>query len=259
MNGKILTPVIHTLEYTTYPLSTHNHSFFHNLSPSVKSGGGFLKLNLVNVFLSYTHVGASLYLHSLSYSLCLFASLGGGYLSGAGAQEENLFRRTNYVQHLADPEKKFDPSREWKYRIPEFSCIYSKNVFIIRASEAEGYKFLANPVPMSFLALPAYPNPTLTKDKKKLIPLIAENTKRKIRCLLSAGLYYGHDSLVLSALGCGAFRNPASHMAQLFKDVLSEGRFANRYKHISFAILDDHNARGDGNFKPFLEVFADCT
>lgn len=184
---------------------------------------------------------------------------GGGYLSGAGAQEENLFRRTNYVQHLADPEKKFDPTREWKYRIPEFSCIYSKNVFIIRASEAEGYKFLANPVPMSFLALPAYPNPTLTKDKKKLIPLIAENTKRKIRCLLSAGLYYGHDSLVLSALGCGAFRNPASHMAQLFKDVLSEGRFANRYKHISFAILDDHNARGDGNFKPFLEVFADCT
>ena len=38
MNGKILTPVIHTLEYSTYPLSTHNHSFFHNLSSSVKSG-----------------------------------------------------------------------------------------------------------------------------------------------------------------------------------------------------------------------------
>lgn len=182
---------------------------------------------------------------------------GGGYLTGAGAQEENLFRRTNYVQHLADPDKEFDPKRKWKYRIPEFSCIYSKNVFIIRASEAEGYMFLANPVPMSFLALPAYPNPALTKDKKTLIPVIAENTKRKIRCMLSAGLYYSHDSLVLSALGCGAFRNPARHMAQLFKEVLSEGEFANRYKHISFAILDDHNARGEGNFKPFLEVFAD--
>ena len=74
-----------------------------------------MKLNPVNVFLSYTHVGVSLYLHSLSYSLCLFAFLGGGYLSGAGAQEENLFCCTNYVQHLADPEKKFDPTREWKY------------------------------------------------------------------------------------------------------------------------------------------------
>ena len=56
-----------------------------------------------------THVGVSLYLHSLSYSLCLFAFLGGGYLSGAGAQEENLFRCTNYVRHLADPEKKLIP------------------------------------------------------------------------------------------------------------------------------------------------------
>ncbi|PFX18639.1 Serine/threonine-protein kinase Nek6 [Stylophora pistillata] len=185
--------------------------------------------------------------------VCLFSFQGGGYLTGAGAQEENLFRRTNYVQHLADPDKEFDPKRKWKYRIPEFSCIYSKNVFIIRASEAEGYMFLAHPVPMSFLALPAYPNPALTKDKKTLIPVIAENTKRKIRCMLSAGLYYAHDSLVLSALGCGAFRNPARHMAQLFKEVLSEGEFANRYKHISFAILDDHNARGEGNFKPFLE------
>ena len=64
------------------------------------------------------------------------------------------------------------------------------------------------------------------------------------------------DSLVLLALSHGAFRNPAGHTVQLFKDVLSEGKFANRYKLISFAILDDHNARGDGNFKPFLEVFA---
>ena len=71
-------------------------------------------------------------------------------------------------------------------------------MFIIRASEAEGYKFLANPVPMSFLALPAYPNPTLRKDKKKLIPVIAENTKRKICCLLSAGLYYGQFSQLLA-------------------------------------------------------------
>ena len=118
-------------------------------------------------FLSYTHVGASLYLHSLSYSLCLFASLGGGYLSGAGAQEENLFRRTNYVQHLADPEKKFDPSREWKYRIPEFSCIYSKNVFIIRASEAEGYKFLANPVPMSLFGPTSIPQSHLNKRQEE--------------------------------------------------------------------------------------------
>lgn len=184
---------------------------------------------------------------------------GGGYLSGAGAQEENLFRRTNYVQHLADPDKEFDPKRKWKYRLPEFSCVYSTNVFIIRASEAEGYAFLQDPIPMSFIALSAYCSPPLTKDKQRLIPQFAEKTKQKIRCMLATGLYYGHNSLVLSALGCGAFRNPPRHVAQLFKEVLSEEEFVNRYRHISFAIIDDHNARGEGNYQPFSEVFAQPT
>lgn len=197
-------------------------------------------------------------LHSLNENPH-FVLAGGGYLSGAGAQEENLFRRTNYVQHLADPDKEFDPKRKWQYRLPEFSCVYSRNVFIIRASEAEGYAFLANPVPMSFLAIPAYPNPPLTKDKQRLIPNVAEKTKQKIRCMLSTGLHHGHDALVLSALGCGAFRNPPRHMAQLFKEVLFEEEFVNRYKYISFAILDDHNARGEGNYRPFFEVFAESS
>ena len=180
---------------------------------------------------------------------------GGGYLGGAGAQEENLFRRTNYVQHLADPNKEFDPDRSWSYRLLEFCSIYSTNVQIFRASEAKGYAFLAEPVAMSFLAVSAYPSPKLTGDKRKLIPEIAEKTKRKIRIMLAAGLSHGHDSLVLSALGCGAFRNPARHMAQLFKIVLQEEQFINSYKHISFSILDDHNARGEGNYKPFCDVF----
>ena len=188
--------------------------------------------------------------------VCFFHHAGGGYLSGAGAQEENLFRRTNYVQHLADPDKEFDPKRKWFYRLPEFSCVYSTNVFIIRASEAEGYAFLHNPVSMSFLALSAYCSPPLTKDKKRLIPQVAEKTKQKLRCMLAAGLYHGHDSLVLSALGCGAFRNPPCHMAELFKDVLEEDEFVNKYRHISFAILDDHNAKRGGNYQPFLEVFS---
>lgn len=77
--------------------------------------------------------------------------------------------------------------------------------------------------------------------------------------MLATGLYYGHNSLVLSALGCGAFRNPPRHVARLFKEVLSEEEFVSRYRHISFAIIDDHNARGEGNYRPFSEVFAQPT
>jgi uncharacterized protein (TIGR02452 family) len=183
---------------------------------------------------------------------------GGGYLSGAGAQEENLFRRTNYVQHLADPDKEFDPKRKWKYRLPEFCCAYSTNVQIFRALESQGYAYLPTPIPMSFIAIPAYPNPPCTKGpngEKQLIPNFIQKVKRKIRIIFSVGLYQGYDSLVLSAWGCGAFRNPPRHMARLFREVLLEPAFANRYKHISFAIIDDHNSKGEGNFKAFFDTF----
>jgi uncharacterized protein (TIGR02452 family) len=30
---------------------------------------------------------------------------------------------------------------------------------------------------------------------------------------------HGHDAVVLGAFGCGAFRNPAGHMARLFREV----------------------------------------
>jgi hypothetical protein len=46
-----------------------------------------------------------------------------GYRTGAGAQEENLFRRTNYFQVLGDPDEINDSNyceREWAYPLPEF-------------------------------------------------------------------------------------------------------------------------------------------
>ncbi|KXJ29933.1 hypothetical protein AC249_AIPGENE3144 [Exaiptasia diaphana] len=182
---------------------------------------------------------------------------GGGYLSGAGAQEENLFRRTNYVQHLADPDKRFDPTRKWNYRLPEFSCVYSTNVQVFRASEAKGYAFLPEPVGMSFLAIAAYPSPKCQgpKGSERLVSEVVEKVKKKIRLMFAVGLDQGHDSLVLSAWGCGAFRNPPRHIASIFKEVLKEPQFRNQYKHISFAIINDHNARGEGNYKPFFDTF----
>ena len=68
---------------------------------------------------------------------------------------------------------------------------------------------------------------------------------------------HGHDSLVLSAFGCGAFQNPPDHIARLFKEVIED--YKGHFKMVAFAILDDHNANKshniDGNYKPFERVF----
>ncbi len=52
-----------------------------------------------------------------------------------------------------------------------------------------------------------------------LAPKFADNTKRKIRAILAIGLEHGHDSLVLSAFGCGAFCASLSPLSALFISV----------------------------------------
>jgi uncharacterized protein (TIGR02452 family) len=47
----------------------------------------------------------------------------------------------------------------------------------------------------------------------------------------------GHDSVVLSAFGCGAFMNPPSHIAELFHDVIEENQYRHKFAYIGFAII----------------------
>lgn len=89
-----------------------------------------------------------------------------------------------------------------------------------------------------------------------------QTTKKKIETILSVGLQNGHDAIVLSAFGCGYNKNPPRHMAQLFREVITQN-FAHCYRHVTFAIIDDENTRQDhnpeGNIKPFQDTFLDAS
>jgi Uncharacterized protein conserved in bacteria len=63
------------------------------------------------------------------------------------------------------------------------------------------------------------------------------------------------EALVLSAFGCGVYLNPPSQMASLFRGVLSEYEFKNRFKAVVFAVINDMNAPKGGNFTPFAYAF----
>ena len=84
---------------------------------------------------------------------------------------------------------------------------------------------------------------------------LVEPVKNKIRSIFRIGLLHGHDSLVLRALGCGVFRNPPSHIARLFHEVMVK-EFKNKFRLLLFIIFDDHNARlkhnPEGNYLPFV-------
>ena len=190
---------------------------------------------------------------------------GGGVQTGAGAQEENLFRRTNLFQSLYQ----FTPYAsnfglyKSKYQYPldrNFGGIYTPHAIVFRGTEQEGYPLLDKSFQMSFIAVAGINRPTLASPEQ-IIPELIEPAKNKMRTIFRIGLLHHHDSLVLGALGCGAFRNPPSHIAKLFHEVMEEPEFKNKYKLLLFAILDDHNAKlmhnPDGNYFPFVREFND--
>lgn len=203
---------------------------------------------------------------------------GGGVESGAGAQEENLCRRTDYVRFLfrytplADRYAFLGIERDDRNSYPLDrwdGAVYSEGVTIFRGNEAEGYPFLKAPFRLDFVAVAALnlrrkEEYEWLRDKEGnylLSEAEKEMTCHKIRLMLRIAAQTGHRTMVLSAFGCGAFSNPAKEMAGLFFMVLKEEEFRGVFDKIVFAILEDHNSHSrinpQGNYKPFKDQFSE--
>jgi hypothetical protein len=154
---------------------------------------------------------------------------GGGYCKGAGAQEENIFRRSNYYMSLdynMDEEQDRSTNNKRNYCSPtgqivplndhqllypmeEYGAIYTSGLTVFRGIEDHGYPFLKRPLyDVCAVAIAAYQDPAVQKNTCRLGPKFAVGTRKKIETLFAIAYKNGHDSLVLSALGCGAFKNP---------------------------------------------------
>lgn len=185
---------------------------------------------------------------------------GGGVTKGSKAQEEDLCRRSNLVVSLYSFSDRGRLSskrlRSGCYPIPTYGGIYSPKVTIYRDTDYNTYQepHYTNVISVAAMVRPEY-DPETLQIKKSQVHI----AKRKIRSILRIALLRGHTKLVLGAFGCGAFCNPPKHIAQLFKEVLSETEFFNVFEEICFAILDDGNTgkehNPEGNYKPFLDVF----
>ena len=198
---------------------------------------------------------------------------GGGYRRGAGAQEENIFRRSNYCLSL---DVELDENNEMErlrctsdgnnepigkqgklYPIDNYGAIYTSDITVFRGTESEGYAFLEEPIyGVCAIASAACERPKLRENNSKLQKQAAIDMQKKIENFFAIALLHKHDCLVLSAFGCGAFQNPPGHVATIYKAVIEQ--YAGYFKEIHFAIIDDNNTRRehnpDGNYEPFKKT-----
>ncbi|KAH8177782.1 mitochondrial chaperone BCS1 [Sarocladium implicatum] len=184
---------------------------------------------------------------------------GGGWLKGSLAQEEALCYRSSLSLSL---NKRFYP---WK----QLMGLYTRDVVIIRDDMASGHK-LYDPQTqdykfVSVLSIAALNRPPLRKIQENTPGGVKERevyakesdrtmTKDKMRLCLRMAARRGHRSLVLGALGCGAFHNPPEEVANCWLEVLRENEFKGGWwDGIWFAIYDTRN---EGNFDVFERVLS---
>jgi len=189
---------------------------------------------------------------------------------GSGAQEENLCRRSNLVQSLYQ----FSVSRMRQYpdlglvsrfeQYPmdeRFGGVYSGIVTFFREPESSGSQLLEKPYNIPVISVAALCGPRIGRDGL-MYPEETEITLNKMNTIFNIALDHGHDSLVLSAMGCGAFGNPPAHIARLFHQVIEEYGFKYDFSLIDFAILDGYKTglghNPEGNLLPFQREFSIC-
>ncbi|KAK2845266.1 hypothetical protein FQN49_005894 [Arthroderma sp. PD_2] len=192
---------------------------------------------------------------------------GGGWMSGAAAQEESLCRRSTLFETL----------KEEFYRIPKTGAIYSPSVVVFRSSRAFGHKLMDLDDPGSLPVVSAISVAALVRPPVKTVRVIAasnngggeaakpsasskqvyeracdrETMKDKLRLILRITASKGHRRIVLGALGCGAFGNPREDAADCWAEVFSEAEFQGGWwKDIVFAVLDPPARPGQSQQDP---------
>lgn len=173
---------------------------------------------------------------------------GGGVRHGARAQEEDLCRRSTLVCSLesADAQRYYEYNRSLEDYMASDAMIFTPEVEILRD---ENGNLLDDTAIVSVLTCAApmirYGKGHLTESEyRKLL-------HRRISAMLKCAAWFDYRAVVLGAWGCGAFRNDARVISDIFRKVLKEEVPFSRF---DFAVLD--RTKDQYNFNEFNRNFA---
>lgn len=201
----------------------------------------------------------------------------GGWDAGMGAQEESLCFSSNLSQSLyqfGDP--KYKNVRDSGVTIREigyphdmnYGGIYSPGVTFFRNNISKYYTLREKTFKCDVITVAAlcfngkshYAGVNELSYQAEDGGFTTEGREimlNKIRTIFRLGVEHGKDALILGAAGCGAYALLPSAVAPLFRVVMEEAEFKNKFKQLVFAILErPRRPQGlDGKFAPFYREF----
>ncbi len=177
---------------------------------------------------------------------------GGGFQSGAEAQEEALARSSAlYASLVSESGSRFYRHGAALDGLYTDRVVVSPDCPVFR--DASG-ALLPAVLPATFLTCAA-PNATaLRANEPRLIARLPQAFHCRIERVLDVAVMAGCDALVLGAWGCGVFGNDPDMVAAAFaRHLTGVGAYAGCFKHVDFAVLD--SSQGLERLRAFERVF----
>ncbi len=217
------------------------HTLHYKIPVKSKKGDLVAKVSVVEE----TSTSAAIRLADKNPMLLNFSSAyhpGGGFVSGAKAQEEDLCRSSTLYACLKHQKQFYIDNVEIDDSHYTDGMLYSLNVpFIFHE------KWLEQPVFVSVLSAPA---PNLSTMPNVDEDYLQEVLDKRILKMLRIAKNRNHKVLILGAWGCGVFGNNPSMMARSFKAGIEK---VGNFEEIVFAIVDSSPTQA--TLKSFQAVF----
>ena len=176
---------------------------------------------------------------------------GGGFPTGAQAQEEALARSSALYQCLLKAPQYFERNRANRSLIYLDLLIYSPLVPFFRNDDGV---LLERPILASVITAPAPNAGAVMQNEPQNAGAIEPALRRRAEFVLRVASAHKIEHLVLGAWGCGVFRNDPRMVAAIFADLLKPAsKFAGAFPHVVFAVFD--RSEGETTYRAFAEVF----
>jgi uncharacterized protein (TIGR02452 family) len=171
---------------------------------------------------------------------------GGGFLSGARAQEEDIARASALYACLSAAPDFYAHHRGQRDLRYSDRVIYSPEVPVFRDDRGA---LLDSPYHLSMITAAAPNLAAIRTNRPDLAASVPEVVRARALRVLQVASAHGHRRLVLGAWGCGVFGNDPAVVADAFGVAL---RRLNRFDHVVFGVLD--RAPAAATYRAFADI-----